>query len=30
MHAFVALPVKDPFHIARELLLVVETQNGAR
>jgi N-acylglucosamine 2-epimerase len=26
----VALPVKDPFHIARALLLVLETQNGAR
>jgi len=26
----VTLPVKDPFHIARALPLVLETQNGAR
>jgi N-acylglucosamine 2-epimerase len=26
----VALPVKDPFHIARALLLALETENGAR
>ena len=24
----VALPVKDPFHIARALLLALETENG--
>ena len=26
----VALPVKDPFHIARALLLALETENGTR